>query len=96
MVNIFSRNIDNSNGVDRHAMEQDYQRLFTITDHRQLTINNMAWKTKEDQLFGEGDFYAQIREKGATKATQYRGTISLVVTRESDALRIKTLDYDYR
>lgn len=96
MVNIFSRNIDNSNGVDRYAMEQDYQRLFTITDHRQLTINNMAWKTKEDQLFGEGNFYAQIREKGATKATQYRGTISLVVTRESDALRIKTLDYDYR
>ena len=76
-------------------MLEEYQRLFNITDKRQLTIQDVKWSTKDRHLLGEGDFKVSIREKGATISTRYQGKINFAVVKELDSVVIKKLDYDY-
>jgi type II secretory pathway predicted ATPase ExeA len=95
LVTTFAPDIKSSDGSNRLQMLKEYQRLFTITDKRELTIRDVEWSAKDRQMFGEGDFEVLIREKGATKYTTYQGKISFAVARESDMVVIKKLDYDY-
>ena len=95
LVTTFAPDINSSDGSNRLQMIKEYQRLFNITDKRQLTIQDMKWSTKDRQILGEGDFEVLIREKGATKYTTYQGKISFAVAKELDTVVIKKLDYDY-
>lgn len=95
LVTTFAPDINSSDGSNRLQMLEEYQRLFNITDKRQLTIQDVKWSTKDRHLLGEGDFKVSIREKGATKYTTYQGKISFAVAKESDNVVIKKLDYDY-
>lgn len=95
LVSTFALDIESSDGSNRREMLKEYQRLFTITDKRQLTIQDVKWSTKDKQVLGKGNFEVSIREKGATKPTRYQGKISFAVARELDTVVIKKLDYDY-
>ena len=95
LVTTFAPDIKSGDGSNRLQMLKEYQRLFNITDKRQLTIQDVIWSTKDRQMLGKGDFQVLIREKGATKDTKYQGKISFAVAKESNSVVIKKLDYDY-
>ena len=94
-MGIFASNIYSHNGADRNQLENEYQRLFDITDTRRLAISGVKWLPKNNQMLGNGDFQVLIREKGATSYTTYEGKIRFTVARESDNIVIKRLDYEY-
>ena len=95
LVSTFAPDIKSSDGSNRQQMLNEYQRLFNITDRRQLAIQDVKWSTENTQMLGEGNFEVLIREKGATKYTTYQGKISFAVAKESNGVVIKKLDYDY-
>jgi type II secretory pathway predicted ATPase ExeA len=95
LISTFATDIYSSDGAGRQQMENDYRRLFNITDNRELTINDITWSQQDKQMLGRGDFQVRIREKGANKYTTYAGKISLAVVKESNNIVIRKLDYDY-
>lgn len=95
LVSTFAPDINSSKGSNRRQMLREYQRLFNITDRRRLVIQDVKWSTNDKQILGKGDFEVFIREKGATKFTTYHGKISFAVAKESNAVVIKKLDYNY-
>ncbi|HEY5603132.1 MAG TPA: hypothetical protein VIM41_08500, partial [Gammaproteobacteria bacterium] len=95
LVSTFAEDIYSSDGTGRHQMENDFRRLFNITDTRQLNIHDISWSQRDRQMLGKGDFQVRVREKGANKYTTYEGTIRLAVVKESNTIVIKQLDYDY-
>lgn len=95
LVSTFASDIYSSDGSTRKQLENDYQKLFDITDTRRLAIRDVKWLKKDKQMLGNGDFQVQIREKGATNYTTYEGKISFLVAKESNNIVIKRLDYDY-
>ncbi len=95
LISTFANDIRSSDGTGRQQMENDYRRLFNITDTRQLNIHDISWSQQDKQMLGKGDFQVRVREKGAAKYTTYEGTISLAVAKESNIIVIKQLDYNY-
>jgi hypothetical protein len=95
LISTFAKDIHSSDGTSRQQMENDYRRLFNITDTRQLNIHDISWSPQDKQMLGKGDFQVRVREKGAAKYTTYEGTISLAVVKESNNIVIKKLDYNY-
>ncbi|WP_455202465.1 hypothetical protein, partial [Kaarinaea lacus] len=95
LVRTFASDISSSDGSTRKQLENDYQRLFDITDTRRLAIRDVKWLKKDKQMLGDGDFQVLIREKGATNYTTYEGKISFTVAKESNNVVIKRLDYNY-
>ncbi|NOZ53765.1 MAG: hypothetical protein GXP08_11625 [Gammaproteobacteria bacterium] len=95
LVSIFAENMRSNQETNLKNIEEDYRKLFHITDIRKMRISSVRWTETDKRQYGKGKFQLLVREKGAAKVTSYAGNISIDVEKNGQKLLIKTLNYHY-
>jgi len=95
LVGIFAENARSNDRVSLDEIEEDYRKLFNVTDMRRMTISDIQWAKDKGQMRGKGNFQLSVREKGAGRVTSYDGSIRLGVTKSRQGIAITRLDYRY-
>lgn len=95
LVSVFSENLHSNDASGRKNIEEDYRKLFNITDMRKMQISPIQWSEIHKQRHGEGKFKLLVREKGAANATTYAGNISIDVEKSEGNVLITRLNYHY-
>jgi len=92
---VLSENIKTNDTSDRQALTDSYQKLFSITQRRQLQLTDMLWDKAENKAVGKGRFEATILEQGRAEPRVFRGSIAMNVEKRDVALAITEMYYQY-
>jgi len=95
LVSVFAENLHSNDESGIKNIEEDYRKLFNITDMRKMYISGVRWSEVHKQRHGEGKFQLLVREKGAVNVTQYAGNISIDVEKNGKNVLITRLNYHY-
>jgi len=95
LVSIFAENAHSNDKTSLNEIEDDYRKLFAVTDMRKMMISNIQWEKVKDQMRGKGNFQLTVREKGAGRVTSYDGSIKFGVAQSTRGIVITQLDYLY-
>jgi len=95
LVSMFSNDFKSKTAATRAEIENDYQRLFNITDMRRMQLRKTNWSESNNIMRGEAVFHIKIREKGDSRIAAYKGILRLDVEKSASGALIKNLDYLY-
>jgi len=95
LVSVFAENAHSNNKTSLNAIEDDYRKLFDVTDMRKMMISNIQWEKIKNRMRGKGNFQLVVREKGAGRVTSYDGSIEFDVAQSTRGIVITQLDYRY-
>jgi len=95
LVSVFAENARSNGKTSLNEIEDDYRKLFDVTDMRKMMISDIQWKKFRNQMRGKGNFQLVVREKGAGRVTSYDGRIKFDVIRSTRGIVITQLDYRY-
>ena len=95
-VSVFAPDAQSNESISRSAIEEDYRKLFTLTDLRKMIISDVQWIEKQNGYQGQGSFKLFVREKGAGAVSNYGGTVSFQVEKSNKGLVFSQLDYHYK
>ncbi len=95
LVSVFAENARSNDKTSLNAIEDDYRKLFDVTDMRKMMISDIQWKKVKNQMHGTGNFQLVVREKGAGRVTSYDGSIVLDVAQSTRGIVITQFDYRY-
>jgi len=95
LVSVFAENARSNDKTSLNAIEDDYRKLFDVTDMRKMMISDIQWKKVKNQMRGKGNFQVVVREKGAGRVTSYDGSIEFDVAQSTRGIVITQLDYRY-
>jgi len=92
---VLSEDIKTNDSNDRNSLTAQYEKLFSITDNRELKLTEISWETKTGKAAGEGNFQATILEKGRTNPQIYAGTFTVSIEKRNTQLAITDMRYEY-
>ncbi|NOX91877.1 MAG: hypothetical protein GXP18_05350, partial [Gammaproteobacteria bacterium] len=95
LVSVFAENARSNDKISLDEIEDDYRKLFDVTDMRKMMINDVQWKTFKNRMRGKGNFQLVVREKGAGRVVSYDGSIRFDVAQGTRGIVITQLDYHY-
>jgi len=85
-----------SNGkTGRDRIAEDYEKLFAITDSRNMSIGSMSWRAEQGAMHGQGSFRLSVREKTSSRAARYEGHIAFAVQKTERGPIITRLNFSY-
>ncbi len=96
LSSVLSKDIKTDDSNNRDSLTAQYEKLFNITDDRELKLMNVSWKTDTEKAAGEGRFEATILEKGRTKPQTYAGTFTMSIEIRNTQLAITDMRYAYQ
>jgi len=96
LYSVLSKDIKTDDSNNRDSLTAQYEKLFNITDDRELKLMNVSWKTDTEKAAGEGRFEATILEKGRTKPQTYAGTFTMSIEKRNTQLAITDMRYEYQ
>ena len=94
-VSLFSEDVESNDASSIEQLQAEYNKLFNVTDVRQIKIEDFAWEQDDDVFSGEGKFQLMIIEKGGNKPMRYSGGISLEVDMDQAEPVITDIFYSY-
>ena len=95
LVSVFAENAHSNDKTSLNEIEDDYRKLFAVTDMRKMMISNIQWEKVKNQMHGKGNFQLTVREKGAGRVTSYDGSIKFGVVQSTRGIVITQFDYRY-
>ncbi len=95
LVSVFADTARSNDKTSLNEIEDDYRKLFDVTDMRKMMISGIQWKKFRNQMRGKGSFQLVVREKGAGRVTSYDGSIEFDVAQSARGIVITQLDYRY-
>ena len=100
-ISLFSPNVESDDSTGIVRLENEYKKLFNVTDIRRLEIDDFFWEQNESAkhvpgiMSGESDFQLTIVEKGGGQSVIYEGEISLEVDMNQPKPVITQIYYSY-
>jgi len=94
-IRLFYKNAITNDRKSRMGIAKDYSRLFSSTDRRSISINNLEWNIEENKASGIGDFIVRTVKSGEGETKSFEGTIRLVVLKERGKIKFKEMYHAY-
>jgi len=92
---LFASNARSDEDDSRDAIVRSYQRLFNLTDDRDLALSDLHWQSAGDAVNGAGRFDVKLKEKGRNWQSAFSGTITIRIEKHDDQMLITVLNYSY-
>ncbi len=95
LLRLFANDARSDDARDRNAIALAYQKLFKVTDTRQLTLKSLRWQEVGEAMRGEGQFGVRVREKSRGLESSQTGHISMRVEKRDGRVVITELHHSY-
>jgi hypothetical protein len=93
-VALFDDQARTSDKNGKVAIRKDYETLFSSSQGRQISLNNIRWIREEDSARGDGRFALRIRAKNDREFKAYSGMVRFELVKLENKLLIKGFFYD--
>lgn len=94
-IRLFYKSAITNDRKNRVGIAKDYSRLFSSTDKRSISIENLEWNIVGNKAIGIGDFIVRIVKTGDTETKSFEGTIRLVALKGRGKTRFKEMYHAY-
>ncbi len=95
IAGILNEKIKTEYSSSKTLILQEYNKLFNITDKRDISFSNISWDRKNDTAIGTGRFEISLMEKGRFKEKTMMGDITLHMTKNYPDVSITEIYYTY-
>jgi ketosteroid isomerase-like protein len=95
LMQLFTHDAQNGHG-DRHAIAEDYRRLFEASESRRIAVSDMSWLTVGNGATIIASFETEVVPRGKTHGEHAAGDIRFDLREEDGELRIYRLSHDNR
>jgi hypothetical protein len=92
---LFAQNMRSNGKSGRDNIARDYEKLFTLTDSRDMKLGGMTWRAGVAQMHGQGSFRLAVREKTLRRIARYEGRIEFDVRNTDRGPIITELNFSY-
>jgi CheY-like chemotaxis protein len=90
-LNLFSSDVRTNAQTSKAGLREDYERLFSTTDMRQMILGNVAWEVNDNSANGWGNFEVKVRNAGQESIKAFNGSLTFQVEKIDGRLQIKKL-----
>lgn len=90
-LNLFASDVRTNAQTSKEGLRDDYERLFSTTDMRQMVLGNVTWEVNDNQANGWGNFEVKVRNAGQESIKAFNGSLTFQVEKIDGRLQIKKL-----
>jgi CheY-like chemotaxis protein len=90
-LNLFASNVRTNSQTSKAGLREDYERLFSTTDVRQMVLGNVTWEVNDNNANGWGNFEVKVRNAGQETIKAFNGSLTFHVEKIDGRLQIKKL-----
>jgi hypothetical protein len=90
-LNLFASDVRTNAQTSKAGVREDYERLFSTTDMRQMILGNVTWEVNDNNANGWGNFEVKVRNAGQETIKAFNGSLTFHVEKIDGRLQIKKL-----
>jgi CheY-like chemotaxis protein len=90
-LNLFASDVRTNAQTSRAGVREDYERLFSTTDMRQMILGKVTWEVNDNSANGWGNFEVKVRNAGQETIKAFNGSLTFHVEKINGRLQIKKL-----
>lgn len=95
IADVLNEKIKTQHRSSKALIMQEYEKLFNITDKRDISFSNINWDRQNNKAIGKGRFAISLLEKGRFKEKMMIGDITLHMTKNYPDVSITEIYYAY-
>ena len=92
---VLSQDVRTNDSSDKASLISQYEKLFNITEDRDISFKNINWNIDNNDAFGKGVFEASILEKGRIEPQLYSGSFTMQLKKSDKKIIITDMRYEY-
>ena len=90
-LNLFASDVRTNAQTSKAGLRDDYERLFSTTDLRQMVLGKVTWEVNDNSANGWGNFEVKVRNDGEEAIKAFNGSLTFHVEKIGGRLQIKKL-----
>ena len=90
-LNLFASDVRTNVQTSKEGLREDYERLFSTTDLRQMVLGKVTWEVNDNSANGWGNFEVKVRNEGEETIKAFNGSLTFHVEKIGGRLQIKKL-----
>jgi hypothetical protein len=90
-LNLFASDVRTNAQASKAGLRDDYERLFSTTDLRQMVLGKVTWEVNDNSANGWGNFEVKVRNEGQETIKAFNGSLTFHVEKIDGRLQIKKL-----
>jgi curved DNA-binding protein CbpA/ketosteroid isomerase-like protein len=97
LMSLFTEDASTNDRSGKAAIAGDYRELFSLTEQRSFTVDDLRWTRVEPGLWrGEGSFRVDIKLKNGAQPTSMAGRLTIEARRDHQQFVIERLLHAYQ